>query len=163
MEAGASHFRWTVLIATLAWTGLGLQFYITPGQSMATGKTLGSAITSYLSFFTILTNLLAASATTFSSLGSSRLERFFSQPAVLTAIAIYILVVGVVYSLVLRELWAPTGSQKVADLLPHELVPRLRCILDLLRAQKWPSLAARILVSVLSAHISDLHVDPGIL
>jgi len=96
-------------MATLAWTGLGLQFYITLGQSMATGKTLVSAITFYLSFFTILTNLLVASATTFSSLGSSRLGRFFSQPAVLTAIAIYILVVGVVYSLVLRELWAPTG------------------------------------------------------
>jgi len=109
MEAGASHSRWTVLMATLAWTGLGLQFYITLGQSMATGKTLVSAITFYLSFFTILTNLLVASATTFSSLGSSRLGRFFSQPAVLTAIAIYILVVGVVYSLVLRELWAPTG------------------------------------------------------
>lgn len=119
MEARANQSRWwTVLIATLAWTGLGLQFYITLGQSMATGKTVGSAIAFYLSFFTILTNLLVASATTFSSLGSdSRLGRFFGQPAVLTAIGIYISVVGVVYSLVLRELWSPTRLQKVADLL----------------------------------------------
>lgn len=63
MEAGANHSRWrTALIATLAWIGLGLQFYITLGQSMAMGKTVGSAIAFYLSFFTILTNFLVPSA-----------------------------------------------------------------------------------------------------
>lgn len=54
-------------------------------------------------------------------------------------------------------------SLRVADLLLHDLVPIFYvAFLDLLRAEKWPSLAARNLVSVLSAHISDLHVDPRI-
>jgi hypothetical protein len=91
---------------------------------LANRRTVAGAITFYLSFFTILTNLLVALATTFSGVGRhSRPGGFFSQPAVQTAIAIYISVVGVVYSLVLRELWAPTGSQEVADFLPHDLVP----------------------------------------
>lgn len=125
MEVGATHARWwKILIAALSWIGLALQFCITLGQFLATGRAVGEAIAFYLSFFTILTNLLVASATTLSSVGTrSRLGRFSSQPAVLTAIAIYIAVVGVVYSLVLRDLWAPTGSQKVADLLLHDLVP----------------------------------------
>ncbi len=47
------------------------------------------------------------------------------KPANLTAIAVYIFVVGLVYNLVLRQLWSPLGWQWVADNLLHVVTPIL--------------------------------------
>ena len=49
----------------------------------------------------------------------------FSRPTVHSAVALYIFIVGLVYNLVLRNLWAPTGSQLLADNLLHVVVPVL--------------------------------------
>lgn len=127
MDERSRNARWAMmLIAVPAWFGLGLQFYLTLNQSFANGKTVAGAVVFYFSFFTILTNLLVALGTTFPVLGPrSRAGSFFNQPAVQTAITIYIAVVGVVYSLVLRQLWAPTGLQKLADVVLHDLIPLL--------------------------------------
>jgi hypothetical protein len=95
-------------------------------QSFANGGTIAGAVAFYFSFFTILTNLLVALGTTFAVSGARcRIGLLFSQPVVQTATAIYISVVGVVYSFILRELWAPTGLQKIADVLLHDLIPLL--------------------------------------
>ena len=39
--------------------------------------------------------------------------------------ALYILVVSIVYNIILRSLWAPQGLQKIADELLHVVVPLL--------------------------------------
>jgi hypothetical protein len=39
------------------------------------------------------------------------------------ALPFYITIVGIVYSLVLRDLWNPQGLQKLADLLLHDVIP----------------------------------------
>ena len=115
-----------MLITVLAWFGLVLQFYLTLNQSLANHKTVAGAIVFYFSFFTILTNLLVALGTTFPVLAPhSRASSFFNRPSVQTGIAIYIFVVAVVYSLVLRQLWAPTGPQRLADFTLHDLIPFL--------------------------------------
>jgi hypothetical protein len=131
---------------------------------LANGKTVAGAVVFYFSFFTILTNLLVALGTTFPVLGPhSRAGSFFNQPAVQTAITIYIAVVGVVYSLVLRQLWAPAGLRKLADVVLHDLIPLLYItFLDLLRAQERPSMAARYLVAWVSVGLSHLQLDPRI-
>ena len=51
--------------------------------------------------------------------------QFFLRPSSQTAIAVYITIVGVTYSLLLRQLWNPQGAQKVADVLLHDVVPVL--------------------------------------
>ena len=50
---------------------------------------------------------------------------FFTSPFLQRGTAVYITVVAVVYSLVLRQLWNPEGAQKLADVLLHDAVPLL--------------------------------------
>lgn len=111
------------LTAALGWLGLILQFPLTIENSRAQGMTLAGGIIAYLSFFTILTNLLIAIALTVSLRPKSRVGGFFTRPAVSSALAAYIATVGIVYSLLLRDLWNPEGLQKTADILLHDVVP----------------------------------------
>jgi hypothetical protein len=110
--------------AALGWIGLLIQFPLTLENSRAQGMTLIGGTITYLSFFTILTNLLIAIALTSSSLNpQSRVGGFFGRPAVTSALVAYIATVGIVYSLLLRDLWNPEGLQKAADILLHDVVP----------------------------------------
>ena len=78
----------------------------------------------FFSFFTILTNTLVALYFT------TRVENVSRKPfhvlrkdSSLTAIAVFILVVGIVYQLILRPIWEPTGVQLVVDELLHTIIP----------------------------------------
>ena len=109
--------------ALLGWTALLLQFYlIILNRRLDVFQT----IIQYFSFFTILTNLLVASCLTVLVINKPGNWRDrFSQPKTLTAIAVYITVVGLVYNFVLRSLWDPNGAQQVADELLHLVNPIL--------------------------------------
>jgi hypothetical protein len=111
------------LTAALGWTGLVIQFPLAISNSRAQGMTMAGGIIAYLSFFTVLTNLLVAVALTASFTPKSRMGEFFTRPAVTSALAAYIATVGIVYSLLLRQLWNPEGLQKTADILLHDVVP----------------------------------------
>jgi hypothetical protein len=50
---------------------------------------------------------------------------FFARPQTLTAITLYIAVVGLIYNTILRMLWSPQGLQFVVDELLHSVVPVL--------------------------------------
>jgi hypothetical protein len=54
----------------------------------------------------------------------------------LAAAAVYIVVVGLIYALLLRSLWAPTGLHKLADAILHALIPVLFVLWWLLYAPK---------------------------
>jgi hypothetical protein len=78
----------------------------------------------FFSFFTILTNTLVA--VYFSSLllnQTSEIRKFFEKPGVLTATTVYISVVGLVYQVLLRHVWEPTGWQMLVDELLHTIIP----------------------------------------
>ncbi|MBC7890471.1 MAG: Pr6Pr family membrane protein [Ferruginibacter sp.] len=80
----------------------------------------------FFSFFTILTNILVALCFSFLLLKpGTKWGKFFEQPATLTAITVYIVVVGIVYNLILRFLWNPQGLQRIADELLHTIIPLL--------------------------------------
>ncbi len=79
----------------------------------------------FFSFFTILTNSIVAIYFTCIVLYKNQTATFLGKPGTLSAITIYILVVGLVYQLVLRQLWHPTGLQRVVDELLHSLIPIL--------------------------------------
>jgi hypothetical protein len=81
---------------------------------------LTETILRYFGFFTILTNILVALCFTFLLTGKSK---FFHKKSTQTAIAVYILVVGAVYNLVLRFLWQPQGLQWLVDELLHTVIP----------------------------------------
>lgn len=78
----------------------------------------------FFSYFTILTNsLVAIYFTCLWLFPSSKPGLFFSKFSTTTAITVYILVVGIIYNLLLRNIWPVTGWGKVADELLHSVIP----------------------------------------
>ena len=119
-----------LIVAVIAWLFVGLQLYILLHNVPENGLTYWQAIGRFLLFFTILTNLLVAISLTFIVIFPlSPLGRFFAKPNTLTAIALYIFIVGLVYNLVLRNTWQPLGLQKWVDEGLHVVVPLLYLLL----------------------------------
>jgi hypothetical protein len=108
------------------WFALSLQFYLVVPVWSVQGLSLLGIVVRFFSFFTILSNFLAAvwfTAMIIKKSGS--LFNFFSNPRVQTAITIYITIVGLGYAFLLRALWAPQGLQWIADELLHSVNPLL--------------------------------------
>ncbi len=111
-------------LATLGWFALAAQLVLLLRQGAPTAAGLAGAVIAYLSFFTILTNLGVALALTAVARGATKgALAFFGRPRVAAALAAYIAIVGLVYALLLRRLWAPTGLQWLADVLLHYAMP----------------------------------------
>lgn len=110
-----------VILVILGWSALTAQFYIIIVNRVAL---IGETVIRYFSFFTILTNLLVAICCTLLLLiPSSPGGRFFSRATTLTAIAVYISVVSIIYNIILRFLWKPEGLQLIVDELLHTIIP----------------------------------------
>ena len=123
----------TILVVS-GWFALIAQFYLIIVNRVAS---IPETITRYFSFFTILTNLIVVVCCTFILLKpTSNTGRFFSRPDTLTAIAVYIVVVGIVYNTVLRFLWNPQGLQFIVDELLHSVIPLLFIVLWFLQTRK---------------------------
>ena len=106
------------LLAALTWLALLVQF----GIYLPSGP--GYAITKFLTFFTILTNLLVALVcTAFARRRLATALRFFARPSVAGAAASYIVIVSIVYNILLRGNWNPTGLQNVVDIVLHNVIP----------------------------------------
>lgn len=126
-----------IFIATIAWVALILQLYISIRTTETNGLTPLIATWNFFSYFTVLTNLLVAVCLSFilgkpgSSFGS-----FFSKPATLSAVALYIFIVGLVYNTILRSVWNPMGLQKWVDEGLHVVVPLFFVIFWLLFVPK---------------------------
>ncbi|HRF09366.1 MAG TPA: Pr6Pr family membrane protein [Xanthobacteraceae bacterium] len=111
------------ILAAIGWFALVLQFRLVLGVNANAGIGPGETFVRFFSYFTVLTNTLAASALTSVMLGHS--HAFLTRPRVQTAIAVYITIVGSVYFLILRHLWQPQGPQWLADTLLHYVMPAL--------------------------------------
>lgn len=109
--------------AIMGWLALIAQFYLIILNRTAT---VPETVVRFFSYFTILTNILVAlSFTSLLLRQGSQWRNFFSRPDVLTAVAVYITIVGVVYNVILRRLWAPEGLQRLVDELLHSVMPLL--------------------------------------
>jgi hypothetical protein len=104
--------------ATIGWLAIILQYWLV--MSGDTGPDPVNRTINFFSYFTILTNILAAVAMTASVLKPGS---FFDRSSVRTAITAYIIVVAVTYHLVLRDLWNPQGWQWLADITLHYVIP----------------------------------------
>ncbi|MFC0514024.1 Pr6Pr family membrane protein [Mucilaginibacter angelicae] len=125
-----------VSTVSVLWFGLILQITISIPTYLKAGRSLEGTLVQLFSFFTILVNLLAAICLTALFKTNSRLGKYFFQPRILSAIALYITIVGLVYNLVLRNLWHPEGLFKLADELLHSVNPLLFVVYWLVYAPK---------------------------
>ncbi|MEP6584422.1 MAG: Pr6Pr family membrane protein [Ginsengibacter sp.] len=117
-------FRKICLLAlvVLGWFALAGQFYLIILNRVTS---IPGTIIRYFSFFTILTNFLVAVCSTVLLVNKNRWHQFFSNAKTITAITVYITVVGLVYNVILRFLWSPEGFQSLIDELLHTAIPVL--------------------------------------
>ncbi len=116
--------RYRMVAAALGWFALGLQ-YVLIVRDKTDGDPIAAAIL-FLSYFTLLSNVLVALAMTLPWLApETGLGRYFLEPATRTAILVYIIVVALIYHYVLRQLWNPQGWQLAADTIEHVVAPIL--------------------------------------
>lgn len=108
----------STLLAALVWLSVITQFYLMLENRVAP---IPETIVRFFSFFTILTNILVAFYFTVMSLHLPYLKK----AGTLTAITVYITIVGAVYQVVLRQVWEPTGLQMIVDELLHTINPLL--------------------------------------
>jgi len=104
----------------------------------------------FISYFTIITNTLVALFFTTRVFGADQKRlALFHQKATPMALTSFILVVGLVYQFVLRNLWAPTGLQMVVDELLHTIIPILMYVYWLMFCSKttveWKQLSKWLL------------------
>jgi hypothetical protein len=118
--------------ALIGWISLFLQLYL-----LLENRTVSvpESFLRFFSYFTILTNILVALSLTAVCLRSER-EGFFIRPITLSAVTVYILIVGIVYNVILRSLWEPQGLQKWVDEALHTVQPLLYLVFWLLFVQK---------------------------
>jgi hypothetical protein len=113
-----------LFIAISTWFALVLQFLISYPLYIAQGMSATYSLLRFFSYFTILTNILVALSITINFIFSAtQAGKFFSDVRTKSAIALYIGIVGVIYNLVLRQLWNPQGWQLVADISLHSVIP----------------------------------------
>ncbi|MEO7766049.1 MAG: Pr6Pr family membrane protein [Ferruginibacter sp.] len=133
-DSNNSQRLFLIAVAVIGWAAIIVQFYLIIANRTAS---VAETIARFFSFFTILTNILVALCCSLLLLKSAtRMRRFFARPATLTAITLYIAVVGIIYNAILRFLWEPHGLQLIVDELLHSVIPVLFIVYWLLYVPK---------------------------
>ena len=114
--------RLSAIVALVAWGALALQLGIVVVKMAAIGQGFGPALWRFLGYFTVLTNLFVAMVATAYAL---RPDSPLAGPRARLAAVVSIVLVGIIYALLLRNVWQPEGWQLVADRLLHQATPVL--------------------------------------
>ena len=127
VTSGPAVRRLAVLLAVLGWAALMLQAWISVTRHIALGNGAAYGVMMYTGYFTILTNALCAAVATAVALGAraSPALQVLRRPAFITAAAVSILLVGVIYHLLLRAIHHPVGLEYACNIALHYLVPPL--------------------------------------
>lgn len=107
-----------LLLAVLGWVTVIVQFCLMMQNRTESG--LETTIR-FFSFFTILTNTILAFSFSVQAFKRDTIK-------ILTPVTIYITIVGLVYQILLRHTWNPTGVQMLVDESLHTIIPALAII-----------------------------------
>jgi hypothetical protein len=117
---------WAATTAILGLLALAALLVVFVHGSHTRGHGAVAGVVFFLSYFTTLSNLLVAAGLTFRLMApGSRVGGFFARSSVTAATAVYITTVAVVYTVMLRSLWHPTGWMNLIDHLLHDVIPIL--------------------------------------
>ena len=150
------------IIAIIAWIGLGMQFAFAIVNPATQDVAIAERIIRYFSFFTIVSNsIIAIGTTALAFFPRSRVAKYFDSGSVLTAAAVYITIVAVVYSLFLRSVVNAQGWHLYSDHIVHDIVPALFIIFWLIfcpkRGLKWIDPVKWLVIPALYIAYSLIH------
>lgn len=120
----------SLVFVVLGWFAVIMQYILMYNNSELT---LVEMTMRFFSYFTILTNIIVATYFTLKLFGNSQKTE---NSGIITAITIYILVVGLIYQGILRSTWSPVGIQKIVDELLHTIIPFLALLFWIFIANK---------------------------
>ncbi|MDZ4777105.1 MAG: Pr6Pr family membrane protein [Alphaproteobacteria bacterium] len=109
------------ILAAVGWFGLVAQLIVSLGLFADQGRTALDAVWAYLGYFTVLTNILVATALTRFAIGGVHRP----SNSVMTAVTCYILIVGVTFVTLLQNLYDLNGLHLIADRTMHHVMPAL--------------------------------------
>jgi hypothetical protein len=127
MKTQSKYLRtFAALTSFLGWVSLILQFYLSLNLAIVNGRGIGWGVFVYFGYFTILSNILATLTVTLPLISqNSFLGRSFQKPGVISMVTTAMTIVGIVYALVLRQIWKPEGLQLATDISLHDVMPIL--------------------------------------
>lgn len=126
-----------VTIALIGWLSLLLQFVLAMTNPVEPEPSSLERFIRFFSYFTVSTNIIVTVMfTSIAFFAASRFGSFLSRSTTQSAITSYISIVGIVYSLFLRNVWAPVGWNAVADHALHDVMPILSVLYWLIFAAK---------------------------
>lgn len=112
------------LLALLAWSALLLQLWLSLRLVQGQGKPATQALVAFFGYFTVLSNIFVAVVATAGARRRMRdRPRGFYGIGVVGCATTAIILVGLGYHVLLREIWDPRGLQKLADVMLHYAVP----------------------------------------
>ncbi|MDK4716495.1 Pr6Pr family membrane protein [Rhizobium sp. CNPSo 4039] len=122
------------LLALLALSGIAISYFaIIPGGHVSRL----TMTVNFFSYFTMQSNLLLAMTLLCAQIAPlSSIGKWASKPSVRSALLLYVGIAGIVYFLMLRDVWHPRGWQLFGDQILHYCVP-------LLYAADWIFLSER--------------------
>jgi hypothetical protein len=113
-----------LLIGLMAWFGVITDFTTAINKDLAAGLLVSDTFMRLLGYYTILTNIFVAIvATTCGLFPDSRWGRFFATPKVFGSVVSSIVFVGIVFHIMLSDIYNPDGIKAVANYLNHYITP----------------------------------------
>lgn len=110
------------ILAAVAWLAVLLQMWLSVELALSNGKSIVDGIVVFLGYFTVLTNIFVALVAS-AGARSDGPTLWLYRSSVVGCATTAILLVGIAYHLLLREIWSPQGAQLLADNLLHYVVP----------------------------------------
>lgn len=112
-----------LIFALIGWFALIAQYYLHIENRITS---IPEANFRFFTYFTILVNLIVTIY--FTNIVFKKQESEDKNLGYLTAITVYITIVGATYQIILRGTWQPTGLQRIVDELLHSVMPVLTII-----------------------------------
>ncbi len=110
------------LLALLGWATLLRQFYFSMMASGVVGFSQWEGVVRFFSYFTVQTNILAALVLTVFAIKTGP-EEWLVHPFVRSAVATYIVMVGIIYNTVLRPLEPLQNVMSFTNIVMHYVMP----------------------------------------
>ena len=116
--------RCAAIVAGLGWFGLIVPLYFDVHEALVKNLSIPVTLINFFSYFTTETTLVIALTLTIFC-ARPQAELFLTRPSVQSALVVYIIVVGGVYAVLLRNLWQPHGLQVLTNIVLHDVIPFL--------------------------------------